>query len=100
MKNEDHVGVTFVNTIVGRGAFNGVVNLTFGVFNFTPAADSLSIDMDHCVAARLRMDMECARALHKELGDLLQKIEVEAAQLPGSEQPPTKEPKTSRVKVN
>ena len=83
MKVADQVGVTFVNTVVNRGIFNGVINLSFGVLNFTPSEDGQTIEPDPVIAARLRMDKICARQLRDVLSDLLdmiEKAEHEAAQ--------------------
>ena len=74
MKAEDKVGCTFVNTVVGRGILNGVINLSFGVFNFTPTQDG-QIDVDPVVACRLRMDKVCATQLRDVMNDLLTAIE-------------------------
>lgn len=81
---EDNVGVTFVNLVLGRGSFNNVVNLTLGVCNFTPHVDPADgVDMDITIASRLRMDIECARDIHKSLGELLEKHdEAKAAMTP------------------
>ncbi len=72
----DNVGVTFVSLLVGRGILNNVVNLTFGTFNFSPDTDQDNgIDMDAVISARLRMDIPCARQLHKSLSELLDSID-------------------------
>lgn len=73
MKAVDEVGVTFVNAVLGRGIMNGVVNLTLGVFQFTPDEDK--VDPDLVVAARLRMDAVCAQQLYEALGSLLVSID-------------------------
>ncbi len=78
MKSIDSVGVTFVNTVTGRGLMNGVVNLTLGVLQFTPTDDK--IDPDLVTAVRLRMDQVCARQLHEALGDLLALIDKSDAE--------------------
>jgi|ERR1035437_3746491 hypothetical protein len=75
MKSVDNVGVTFINTVLGRGVINGVINLTLGVLLFTPDDEGKVIDPDIRVAARLRMDQVCARQLHETLGDLLALID-------------------------
>ena len=75
MKSMDNVGVTFVNTVVGRGILNGVVNLSFAVLNFTPADDSKAIDPDPVVNCRLRMDKLCAKQLRDVLNDLIDLID-------------------------
>lgn len=74
MKSLDNVGVLFVNTVLGRGVLNGIINLSFGTLLFTPT-DEGDIDPDPVVAVRLRMDRICAKQLHETLGDLLAKIE-------------------------
>ncbi len=72
----DNVGVTFVNLLLGRGVLNGVVNLTFGVLDFTPDMQKPNgVDMDAVIAARLRMDIPCARQLYDTLGKLLDSID-------------------------
>ena len=96
MKSMDNVGVTFVNTVVNRGIFNGVINVSFAVLNFTPGDDNKTIEPDPVIAARLRMDKICARQLRDVLTDLLdmiEKAEHEAAQHmngSGTTQPETK----------
>lgn len=77
----DETGVTFVNGLLGRGVFNGNVNLTFGTYLFTPQGDetSLSIDPDMVVSARLRMDIAAARQLYASLGELLDSVNHESA---------------------
>lgn len=78
----DNIGVTFVNLLLGRGIFNGVVNLTFGVFNFTPDTESKEVPLDPTIAARLRMDLPCARYLYKSLGELLAGIDKSLSETP------------------
>lgn len=80
MKSLDDVGVVFVNTVVGRGVLNGIVNLSFGTLLFTPSDDGQSIDPDLVVSARLRMDKICAQQLYETLGDLLASIEKAEAE--------------------
>ena len=80
MKSVDNVGVTFINTVLGRGIINGVVNLTLGVLLFTPDDAGKVIDPDIRVATRLRMDQVCARQLHETLGDLLALIDKSDAE--------------------
>jgi len=75
MKSLDDVGVVFVNTVVGRGILNGIINLSFGTLLFTPTDDGKTIDPDLVVSARLRMDKLCAQQLHETLGELLLSIE-------------------------
>lgn len=75
MKPADTIGCTFVNTVIGRGIFNHVINLSFGVFNFTPSEADGKIDLDPVVACRLRMDKACAVQLRNALNDLLTLVE-------------------------
>lgn len=75
MHSSDEVGVTFVNTVIGRGILNGVCNLSFGVFNFTPSEDGKTVDLDPVVAVRLRMDKICATQLRDVMNELLATIE-------------------------
>jgi hypothetical protein len=83
MKSPDKdVPVVFVNTLLGRGHMNGVVNLTFGTFQFTPTEDS--IDSDLVLSARLRMDVVCAQQLYQSLGELFDAIEKEQAKALGA----------------
>lgn len=90
MKNQDNVGVHFVNTIIGRGILNGVCNLSFGVFNFTPSEDGTKVDVDPVVACRLRMDKVCATQLRDIMNELLATIErAEADAAMGIEKPQT-----------
>lgn len=82
MKSADTVGIVFVNTVVGRGVLNGVINLSFGAFNFTPKDDGENVDVDPVVACRLRMDKICATQLRDTMNELLaliDKAEAEAA---------------------
>jgi hypothetical protein len=75
MKPDDNVSVTFVNTVIGRGILNGVVNLSFGVFNFTPNEEGTAVDLDPSVACRLRMDKVCATQLRDVMNELLTALE-------------------------
>lgn len=74
MKSADNLGVIFVNTVVGRGILNGVINLSFGVFNFTPDENG-QIDADPAINCRLRMDKICATQLRDSMSELLAAIE-------------------------
>ena len=75
MKSEDIVGVTYVNTVIGRGSLNNVVNLSFSTFLFTPSDDGKTVDLDPVVACRLRMDRVCAIQLRDVMNDLIASIE-------------------------
>ena len=74
MLPSDSVGCTFVNTVVGRGVLNGVVNISFGTFNFTPTDDG-QVNVDPTVSCRLRMDKVCATQLRDVMNELLAAIE-------------------------
>ena len=91
MKSVDNVGVTFVNVVLGRGVLNGVVNLQFGVCQFTADDEANKVDPDIVTNCRLRMDMTCAKQLHAQLSELLRAIEESAEKLPGSEPLPAEE---------
>lgn len=83
-----NVQVTFVNQVLGQGHVNGVVNVTLGQARFTPTAllyepsegaiDTVETDM--IVAARLRMDIGCAKQLRDSLDALLKKLLPEAGE--------------------
>jgi hypothetical protein len=79
MKNQDDTGVTFVNTVLGRGILNGVINISFSTFNFSPDGQD-GIEADPVVSARLRMDVPCLKQLHQVCSDLI--AAIEAAQKP------------------
>lgn len=74
MKSLDQVGITFINGVLGRGVFNGVVNLQLGAAPFD-ITDDKTISEDMVPVCRLRMDIPCARALHEQLGLLLTDID-------------------------
>ena len=93
MKSSDNVGVTFVNVLVGQGVLNGVVNLQFGAYHFTPNGEA--IDPDLVVACRMRMDIECAKQLYNSLAVLISASEKEAGEAPP---PPAEgEPKVAKT---
>lgn len=71
IKNVDAVGVTFVNTVLGRGIFNNVVNLQLGTYLFSEDEASQQITPDLVTTCRLRMDRQCAEQLYASLGQLL-----------------------------
>lgn len=79
MKSNDQVGCTFVNAVVGRGILNGVINLSFSVFNFTPSDNGEVVDVDPTIACRLRMDKACATQLRDVMNNLLTLIEEQEA---------------------
>lgn len=83
MRSSDNVGVTFVNLLMNRGILNNVVNLNFGVFNFTPVEmnGQPAIDPDAVTNVRLRMDLACAREVHAQLGALLDEVDKQDAEL-------------------
>lgn len=73
--------VKWANQVLGQGHLNGVVNITLGQARFTPSAiydepqaEGEPIDTDMIVAARLRMDLACAKQLRDSLDALLKKL--------------------------
>jgi hypothetical protein len=76
MRDSDSVGVTFVNTVIGRGSLNEVINLAFSTFNFTPN-DNGQVDADPVISCRLRMDKICATQLRDVMNELLAMMEAE-----------------------
>lgn len=102
MKSSDQVGVTFVNTVVGRGFLNGVANFSFGVFNFTPSDDGERVDVDPTIACRLRMDKACLLQLQKAINELVTIIDA-GDNIPGAETPAAEggiSPKKAAEKMN
>ena len=74
--------VKWANQVLGQGHVNGVVNITLGQARFTPlylTDDPLpegesSVSTDMIVAARLRMDLACAKQLRDSLDALLRNL--------------------------
>lgn len=81
MKTQDEIGIVFANTVIGRGILNGVINLSFSAFNFTPTDDGKQVDLDPVVVSRLRMDRICATQLRDVMNELLASIEKAEADL-------------------
>ena len=79
MKHRDEVGLTFANTVLAQGFFNGVVNVTLGAYTFDPEEDGRTIDVTPVIVARLRMDVQGARALYNALGTVLAAMDNPAA---------------------
>lgn len=78
MKSTDSAGVTFVNVLLGSGTLNGVVNLQFGTYQFTPNEFEEKVDADLVVSCRLRMDFTCLKQLHENLTKLIEQAEQAA----------------------
>ena len=81
VEQNNQVATTFVNTVMGRGIFNGVVNVQLGTLQFDAGEDG-KINNDLVTTVRLRMDIQCATMLRDELNDLLafvEKAKAEAA---------------------
>lgn len=74
MKTMDQVGVIFVNALTARGIMNGVVNLSFETYNFTPT-DAGTVEVDPVTSCRLRMDTACLYQMRNALNDLIEMIE-------------------------
>ena len=64
------LGITFVNAVVGRGIFNGVVNIQLGGLLFEADSDG-KISNDLTTVCRLRMDAKCAEDLRDHLNAVL-----------------------------
>lgn len=79
----DDVGVTFVNAVVNQGMFDGVFNINFATFLFTPTQERINdegkrvveVEPDLTVSCRLRMGEQCLRQLHQTVGNLLALLE-------------------------
>jgi hypothetical protein len=80
MKSNDNVSVTYVNTVLGRGHLNGVINVQLGVFNFSNDENG-DVTLDPSVACRLRMDYNCARQLKESLDSLLKDMENQVSEV-------------------
>ena len=78
MKSADQVGITFANTVVGRGIFNSVINVSLAALQFTPTDDG-KIESDPVITCRLRLDVPCATQLRDALDELLVLIEKSKA---------------------
>jgi hypothetical protein len=103
MKSLDNVGVVFVNSVVGRGVLNGVINLSFSTFNFTPSPDGSQVEVDPAISCRLRMDKICAIQLRDVMNELLsaiEKVETDAAMGIDSSKAEGLIPKQGREKIN
>ena len=69
---QDHVGIRYASVVLARGVLNGVINVTFGAYNFDPDSENPKlVSRDPVVVDRLRMDTQCARQLYEALGELL-----------------------------
>lgn len=89
MKEMDKVGVTFVNALSARGIMNGIVNLSFETYNFTPTEEG-TVEADPVVSCRLRMDKLCLYQTRQALNDLIDLIEKAENAVPKEEEPQTK----------
>ena len=76
MKSIDNVGITFANTVLGRGVFQGVVNITLGCLLWSPTEDG-KVDPDVAIVGRLRLTEACAIQLRDALNDQLASIEAQ-----------------------
>jgi hypothetical protein len=103
MNSSDNVSTTFVNTVIGRGSLNGVINLSFSTFNFTPN-DQGQVDIDPVISCRLRMDKVCATQLRDVMNELLAAIEKAeqdvAVGIPAESQSEGIMPKKAAEKMN
>jgi hypothetical protein len=81
MNTMDNIGATFVNTVIGRGSLNGVINVSFATFNWTPSDDGSRVDPDPVISCRLRMDKLCAIQLRDVMNELISSIEEAEAKV-------------------
>lgn len=70
----DRCPVTFVNAVAVTGFANGVVNVAFSTFGYTPQVegDKTVVAADVHVSANLRMDLFCAQQLRDHLDEIIQ----------------------------
>lgn len=68
-----NVPVDFVSNVVASGHLNGVINIAFGLYRFSPGADG-NVEPDLVIGSRLRMDFSCAEQLYESLGHILQQL--------------------------
>lgn len=93
----DEVGVDFVNVVLNQGVFDGVFNINFATFLFTPTQErpvddgtkTIDIDPELVISVRLRMGEQCLRQLHQAAGNLIKLAEEarakQASRSPGAE---------------
>ena len=74
MKSADNIGLTFANTVLSAGIYQGVVNVELGAFQWSYVADDKPIDPDPIVVCRLRLDARCAQQLYDMLGERLAQL--------------------------
>lgn len=79
MKSTDNVGITFANIVLGRGIFNGVVNVTLGAYEFNPDDKNEKVEPSPVIVSRLRFDVPCAKSLRDALSELLLSVETPPA---------------------
>lgn len=79
----DEVGVTLVNTVTNQGIFDGIININFATFLFTPSAErqldnggkTIDIEPELVMSCRLRMGEQCLRLLHQTTQSLIDLID-------------------------
>jgi hypothetical protein len=81
MKATDQVGITFANTVVGRGIFNNVVNVQLAAFAWSSTDDG-KVEPDPVITCRLRLDLACATQLRDALDELLALVDKTKAAPP------------------
>lgn len=67
LSDPHHVPPVFVNELVGIGILNGVVNLTFATFQFTPKGGNEKPEVDRTISVRLRCDLVCLEQIVADL---------------------------------
>ena len=81
IRPNDNVGVTFINTVLGRGILGNIINVQLGVFNFSEDGEG-KIHFDPSIASRLRMDIDCAKQLRDALDWCVKTWEEKQAEKP------------------
>jgi hypothetical protein len=99
MKSNDNVGVTFINTVLGAGRLNGVVNVQLGTALFS-LVDEGKIDNDVVVSCRLRMDIQCATLLRNTLDSVINNMNAPSAIEPQTPSSTENEPTVDAARLN
>lgn len=70
---KDRCPVVFVNAVAVTGFVNGVANVAFETFGYTPEieGDKTVVVADNYVSANLRMDLFCAQQLRDSLDSII-----------------------------
>jgi len=66
-----HVPVVFSSHVAGVGMFDGVMNVTLCVAQFTPDLQTSQTAVDLAISARLRLSLGAAKDLYDRMGGML-----------------------------